>query len=63
MLHRRQPRGRARKALFAERDEARAACAEAEQALELALEEARRAGLPQGYLDATRWPTPAAASE
>jgi hypothetical protein len=50
MRHRRKPRGEARETLFAERDAARAARADAEQALEELLEQARRAGVPPGRL-------------
>lgn len=63
MRHRKRPRGEAREALLAERDAARAAHAEAEQALEEVVAAARRAGLPPGLLDAERAPAPAAASE
>jgi hypothetical protein len=62
MRHRRKPRGDAREALFAERDEARAAQAQAERDLEALLEEARRAGVPPGWLAAEE-PAPADASE
>ena len=50
MRHRRKPRGEARAALFTEREAARAARADAERALEELLEEARRAGVPPGWL-------------
>jgi hypothetical protein len=62
MRHRRRPRGDAREALFAERDEARGAQARAERALSELLEEARRAGVPPGWLRAAEAP-PADASE
>jgi hypothetical protein len=62
MRHSHHPRGAAREALFAEREEARAGVAEAEQALEELLEQARRAGVPPGWLRAPD-PAPAAAPE
>ena len=52
MRHSRHPRGEAREALFAEREAARLDVAEAERALEKLLEEARRAGVPPGWLRA-----------
>jgi hypothetical protein len=52
MRHSRHPRGEAREALFAEREAARLDVAEAERALEELLEEARRAGVPPGWLRA-----------
>ena len=60
MRHRRRPRGDAREALFAEREAARAGVAEAELALEELLEEARRAGVPPGWLRAPAAQAPAA---
>jgi chromosome segregation ATPase len=60
MRHSRHPRGAAREALFAERDEARAGAAEAERALEELFEQARRAGVPPGWLRAPDAELPAA---
>lgn len=62
MRHRRRPRGEAREALFAEREAARAACSDAERALDELLEQARRAGVPPGWLRAEDAP-PADAPE
>ncbi len=62
MRHRRRPRGDAREALFAERDAARAARAQSERALAERLEEARRAGVPPGWLRAAE-AAPAAVPE
>ena len=62
MRHRRKPRGDAREALFAERDAARTDHAEAERALAELLEQARRAGVPPGWLRADEAP-PADAPE
>ena len=62
MRHRRHPRGAAREALFAEREAADAARAEAERALDELLEQARRAGVPPGWLRA-EGAHPAAAPE
>ena len=63
MRHSRHPRGEARKALFAEREAARLDVAEAERALEELLEEARRAGVPPGWLEAPAAQSPEAATE
>ena len=52
MRHRRHPRGAAREALFAERDAADQELAEAKRALDDLLEQARRAGVPPGWLRA-----------
>jgi len=52
MRHSHHPRGAAREALLAEREEARAGVTGAEKALEDLLEQARRAGVPPGWLRA-----------
>jgi hypothetical protein len=62
MRHRRRPRGDARKALFAEREQARADAEAARRALDELLEQARRAGVPPGWLQAPAV-EPAAAPE
>ena len=63
MRHRRRPRGEARAALFAEREEARLGVADAERTLEELLEEARRAGVPPGWLLEPAAQSPAEAAE
>jgi septal ring factor EnvC (AmiA/AmiB activator) len=60
MRHSQHPRGSARVALFAERDEARVDLAEAERSLEELIEQARRAGVPPGWLRAPAADSPAA---
>ena len=60
MRHRKHPRGEAREALFAEREAARADAAGAERALDALLDEARRAGVPPGWLRAPAAQAPAA---
>jgi len=60
MRHRKHPRGEAREALFTEREAARAGLAEAERALDETLDEARRAGVPPGWLRAPAAQAPAA---
>ena len=62
MRHRRHPRGEAREALFAEREAARLGVTEAERTLEELLEEARRAGVPPGWLRAPAAQSGAAAA-
>ena len=59
MRHRNRERGAAKAAILAERDEAVRALAEAEQGLEALREEARRAGVPPGWLRADDEETPA----
>lgn len=60
MRHSRHPRGAAREGLFSEREEARAGVAEAKRALDELLEQARRAGVPPGWLRAPEPTLPAA---
>jgi hypothetical protein len=60
MRHRRHPRGAAREGLFSEREVARAGVVEAERALDELLEQARRAGVPPGWLRAPEPALPAA---
>jgi hypothetical protein len=60
MRHSRHPRGAAREGLFSEREEARAGVVEAERALDELLEQARRAGVPPGWLREPALATPAA---
>ena len=50
MRHSKHPRGAAREALLAEREASDRARAEAERELNALLEEARRAGVPPGWL-------------
>ena len=50
MRHRRRARGERKAAILAEQEHARHSVAEAERALALALEEARRAGVPPGWV-------------
>lgn len=60
MRHRRRPRGDAREALFQELDAARMDAVRTERALEELLDEARRGGVPPGWLRAPAAQPPAA---